>query len=68
MNVAFVHNQTGEEILITHTDDIAGLLAAAQGSAITFPVGRFKYDYHTLDYYAEEGIMMHELVIYVEAI
>lgn len=68
MNVAFVHNQSGEELLTMQTSDVAGLLAAAQGESITFPAGRFKYDYHTLDHYVENGAIYQELVIYMEVI
>ena len=68
MNVAFVHNQSGEELLTMQCTDVAGLLAAAKGESITFPRGRFVYDYHTLDHYVEDGAIYQELVIYMEVL
>ena len=68
MNVAIVHNQSGEELIMMTSTDVAGLLAAAQGESITFPRGRFKYDYHTLDHYVEDGVLTQELVIYMEIV
>ena len=32
------------------SQDVAGILAAAQGESVTFPVGHFKYEFHNLDF------------------
>jgi hypothetical protein len=66
MNVAFVITLTGEELTSMVSNDVAGLLAAAKGDAITFPQGDFEYDFHTLDHYLEEGVYRQELVIYLK--
>ena len=65
MQVVFVLTSTGEEILQMESNDVAGMLAAAQGESVTFPSGHFKYDFHTLDHYIENGEMRQELVIYL---
>lgn len=66
MYVVFVEVVTGEELLSTISQDVAGLLAAAQGENITFPFGTYKYDFHSLDHYEENGDYKQELVIYVK--
>ena len=32
------------------SQDVAGILAAAQGESVTFPGGHFKYEFHNLDF------------------
>lgn len=66
MNVIFVLTLTGEELATMVSNDVAGLLAAAQGLSVTFPQGEFKYDFHTLDHYLEDGVFRQELVIYLK--
>lgn len=66
MNVIFVATSTGEELAEMVSQDVAGLLAAVQGETVTFPVGDFKYDFHTLDHYLVEGEFRQELVIYLK--
>jgi len=66
MNVIFVDSFSGEELLQMITQDVAGILAAAQGESVTFPVGHFKYEFHNLDFYEENGELRQELVIYVK--
>lgn len=68
MNVIFVELITGTELLQMVSNDVAGVLAAAQGESVTFPVGHFKYEFHNLDFYEENGEMRQELVIYVAKI
>lgn len=68
MNVVFVESLTGTELLQMVSDDVAGVLAAAQGESVTFPVGHFKYEFHNLDFYEEHGEIRQELVIYVAKI
>ena len=63
MNVIFVVTETGEELTVMVSNDVAGLLAAAKGDSVTFPQGDFQYDFHTLDHYLEEGVYREELVI-----
>ncbi|MFJ3386787.1 thymidylate synthase [Lysinibacillus sp. NPDC086135] len=66
MNVIFVDSVLGTELLQMVSHDVAGILAAAQGESVTFPVGHFKYDFHNLDFYEEDGEKRQELVIYVK--
>lgn len=66
MNVVFVLTATGEELLEMVSNEVAGLLAAVKDGNITFPFGNFKYDFHSLDHYLEEGIYRQELVIYLK--
>ena len=68
MNVIFVEHITGTELLQMVSHDVAGILAAAQGESVTFPVGHFKYEFHNLDFYEENGEIRQELVIYVAKI
>jgi len=66
MNVIFVDSFSGDELLQIVTHDVAGMLAAAQGESVTFPVGHFKYEFHNLDFYEDNGQIRQELVIYVK--
>ena len=66
MNVIFVDSVLGTELLQMVSHDVAGILAAAQGESVTFPVGHFKYEFHNLDFYEEDGELRQELVIYVK--
>lgn len=68
MNVIFIDSFSGEELLHMVSQDIAGILAAAQGESVTFPVGHFKYEFHNLDFYEDNGQIRQELVIYVKKI
>lgn len=68
MNVIFIDSYSGEELLHMVSQDVAGILAAAQGESVTFPVGHFKYEFHNLDFYEENGQIRQELVIYVKKI
>lgn len=68
MNVIFVDSFSGEELLHTVSHDVAGILAATQGESVTFPVGHFKYEFHNLDFYDDNGQIRQELVIYVKKI
>ena len=45
VNVVFVDSFSGEELLQMVSQDVAGVLAAAQGESVTFPVGHFKYEF-----------------------
>ncbi|GAB0168110.1 thymidylate synthase [Lysinibacillus sp. CTST325] len=66
MNVIFVDSVLGTELLQMVSHDVAGILAAAQGESVTFPIGHFKYEFHNLDFYEEDGELRQELVIYVK--
>lgn len=66
MNVVFVLTSTGDEVLEMVSNDVAGLLAAVKGESVTFPFGSFKYDFHTLDHYSEDGVYRQELTIYLK--
>ncbi|MGE7693958.1 thymidylate synthase [Lysinibacillus sp. NPDC094177] len=68
MNVIFIEAFTGTELLQMVSHDVAGILAATQGESVTFPVGHFKYEFHNLDFYEENGEIRQELVIYVKKI
>ncbi|WP_241774474.1 MULTISPECIES: thymidylate synthase [Lysinibacillus] len=68
MNVIFIEAFSGTELLQMMSHDVAGILAAAQGESVTFPVGHFKYEFHNLDFYEENGEIRQELVIYVKKI
>ncbi len=68
MNVIFIDSVTGDELLHMVSQDVAGILAAAQGESVTFPVGHFKYEFHNLDFYEDNGQIRQELVIYVNKI
>lgn len=68
VNVVFVDSLSGQELLQMVSQDVAGILAAVQGESITFPVGHFKYEFHNVDFYEEEGQICQELVIYVKQI
>ena len=68
MNVVFVITETGEELTVMVSTDVAGLLAAVKGESVTFPQGSFQYDFHTLDQYFEEDVYRQELVIYLKRI
>ncbi|MED4698004.1 thymidylate synthase [Lysinibacillus capsici] len=68
MNVIFIDSLSGEELLHMVSQDVAGILAASQGESVTFPVGHFKYEFHNLDFYEENGQIRQELVIYVKKI
>ena len=68
MNVVFVITETGEELTVMVSTDVAGLLAAVKGESVTFPQGSFQYDFHTLDHYMEDGLYRQELVIYLKRI
>jgi len=68
MNVIFIDSFSGEELLHMVSQDVAGILAAAQGESVTFPVGHFKYEFHNLDFYEDNGQIRQELVIYVKKI
>lgn len=68
MNVIFIDSYSGEELLHMVSQDVAGILAAAQGESVTFPVGHFKYEFHNLDFYEDNGQIRQELVIYVKNI
>jgi hypothetical protein len=68
MNVIFVDSFSGEELLHMVSQDVAGILAAAQGESVTFPVGHFQYEFHNLDFYEDNGQIRQELVIYVKKI
>lgn len=68
MNVVFVESLTGTELLQMVSHDVAGILAAAQGESVTFPMGHFKYEFHNLDFYEDDGVIRQELVIYVTKI
>lgn len=68
MNVIFIDSYSGEELLHIVSQDVAGILAAAQGESVTFPVGHFKYEFHNLDFYENKGQIRQELVIYVKKI
>ena len=66
MNVVFALSTTGEEVLQMISNDVSGLLAAVKGESVSFPFGTFKYDFHTLDHYLEDGVYRQELVIYIK--
>lgn len=66
MQVVYLEANTGHEILTLQSDDVAGILAASQGQSVSFPMGHFQYEYHTLDYYLVEETLQQELVIYVK--
>ncbi|MFJ8511424.1 thymidylate synthase [Lysinibacillus xylanilyticus] len=66
MNVIFVDSVLGTELLQMVSHDVAGILAAAQGESVTFPLGHFKYEFHNLDFYEQDGEIRQELVIYVK--
>ena len=68
MNVIFVDSVLGTELLHMMSHDVAGMLAAVQGESVTFPVGHFKYEFHNLDFYEQDGEIRQELVIYVKKI
>ncbi|WP_433596413.1 thymidylate synthase [Lysinibacillus xylanilyticus] len=68
MNVIFVDSLLGTELLQMVSHDVAGILAAAQGESVTFPLGHFKYEFHNLDFYEQDGEIRQELVIYVKKI
>ncbi|MGY3189484.1 thymidylate synthase [Lysinibacillus sp. RS5] len=68
MNVIFIEAVSGAELLQMVSHDVAGILAAAQGESVTFPVGHFKYEFHNLDFYEEDGEIRQELVIYLNKI
>ncbi|MGE7942662.1 thymidylate synthase [Lysinibacillus xylanilyticus] len=68
MNVIFIEAVSGTELLQMVSHDVAGILAAAQGESVTFPVGHFKYEFHNLDFYEEGGEIRQELVIYLNKI
>lgn len=68
MNVIFIETMTGTELLQMVSHDVAGILAAAQGESVTFPVGHYKYEFHNLDFYGENGQIQQELVIYMTKI
>ncbi|MGE7999758.1 thymidylate synthase [Lysinibacillus sp. NPDC093190] len=68
MNVIFVDSVLGTELLQMVSHDMAGILAAAQGESVTFPVGHFKYEFHNLDFYEQDGELRQELVIYVKKV
>ncbi|GLC88957.1 thymidylate synthase [Lysinibacillus piscis] len=68
MYIIFVDSVSGTELLQLVSQDVAGVLVAAQGESITFPMGHFKYDFHNLDFYEENGEIKQELVIYVKQI
>ncbi|KMY32343.1 MULTISPECIES: hypothetical protein [Lysinibacillus] len=68
MNVIFVDSVLGTELLQMVSHDVAGILAAAQGESVTFPLGHFKYEFHNLDFYEQDGEIRQELVIYVKKI
>jgi hypothetical protein len=68
MNVIFIDSVTGDELLHMVSHDVAGILAAVQGESVTFPVGHFKYEFHNLDFYEDNGQIRQELVIYVNKI
>lgn len=68
MNVVFIEAVSGTELLQMVSHDVAGILAAAQGESVTFPVGHFKYEFHNLDFYEEDGEIRQELVIYLNKI
>ncbi|MFJ5563656.1 thymidylate synthase [Lysinibacillus xylanilyticus] len=68
MNVIFVDSILGTELLQMVSHDVAGILAAAQGESVTFPLGHFKYEFHNLDFYEQDGEIRQELVIYVKKI
>lgn len=66
MQIVFVLTETEQELLQMESNDVAGVLAAAQGESVTFPNGHFQYDFHTLDHYIEDGHFKQELVIYLK--
>jgi len=66
--VIFIEAVSGAELLQMVSHDVAGILAAAQGESVTFPVGHFKYEFHNLDFYEEDGEIRQELVIYLNKI
>ncbi|MFJ7982737.1 thymidylate synthase [Lysinibacillus xylanilyticus] len=68
MNVIFVDSVLGTDLLQMVSHDVAGILAAAQGESVTFPLGHFKYEFHNLDFYEQDGEIRQELVIYVKKI
>ncbi|MGE7915843.1 thymidylate synthase [Lysinibacillus xylanilyticus] len=68
VNVIFIEAVSGTELLQMVSHDVAGILAAAQGESVTFPVGHFKYEFHNLDFYEEDGEIRQELVIYLNSI
>ena len=68
MNIVFGVTETGEELTVMVSTDVAGLLAAVKGESVTFPQGIFQYDFHTLDHYFEDGSYRQELVIYLKRI
>ncbi|MCL1694804.1 MULTISPECIES: thymidylate synthase [unclassified Lysinibacillus] len=68
MNVIFVDSVLGTELLQMVSHDVAGILAAAQGESVTFPIGHFKYEFHNLDFYEQDGEIRQELVIYVKRV
>ncbi|MDM5248208.1 MULTISPECIES: thymidylate synthase [unclassified Lysinibacillus] len=68
MNVIFIEAFSGTELLQMVSHDVAGILAAAQGESVTFPVGHFKYEFHNLDFYEEDGEIRQELVIYLKKV
>ena len=66
--MVFVETLSGAELLQMVSHDVAGILSAAQGESVTFPMGHFKYEFHNLDFYEENGEIRQELVIYVSKI
>lgn len=68
MQIVFVLTENGQELFSMESNDVAGVLAAAQGESVTFPNGHFKYDFHNLDHYFEDGNYRQELVIYLNRI
>ncbi|MEG0260345.1 MAG: thymidylate synthase [Lysinibacillus sp.] len=68
MHIVFLETSTGVELLQIDSNDVAGVLAAAQGVSVTFPTGHFKYEFHNLDHYIENEEFRQELVIYLERV
>ncbi|MEK4485945.1 thymidylate synthase [Psychrobacillus sp. FSL H8-0484] len=66
MQIVFVLTEDGQELFQLVSNDVAGVLAAAQGESVTFPSGHFKYDFHNLDHYIEDDVYKQELVIYLK--
>jgi hypothetical protein len=65
MVVNFCLDHGGEEIFTIETEDVAGLLAAAQGDKITYLGDLYRYDNHVLSYHVDNGRHYYEVNVYM---
>jgi hypothetical protein len=65
MKIRFCLDDGGEQLYEMVTEDVVGIITAANGDKVVFQDRYYKYDNHILNHYVESGKWIQEVVIYM---